>query len=235
MPDVGIDIFGTTDRGDRTQHNIRTDATGHYAIHVPDGTYRITASTRVQYNGRSYQLPLDPTDGIDSISQYSAEGLIKDFAWRISGPEPAGKDNPNIVSYYYGGYLKIRDDAQFELLRGGGNVIQPHEYPEGASVELKLTPKGPLLDGSKGEVQIVKFAASEIKDYAVWDVPLGDYTATVRLIEASGKATALHVATISEHSGPDRLQPLRSAPVVFLPHDELGGIGTYGVEFYILP
>ena len=231
LADVPISIYGTSNAGERVNFSTRTGADGRYSLPVPDGIYRIYGYYRMQYKGRNYSLPVWPVDNIDGVTHASKEGVVKDFIWKISGPSPFAKDDPNRVGNYYGGYADLGDEYYFQLMHG--DVFQAGTgIPSGTTIELTLKPDGPLFDGSAGQAIVYKIPSEELASWYIWDIPLGDYTATAQLIDRNGRKTPLRVSSISMANGGEQLSKRTSTPVVFMASAEGMPIG---VELYIMP
>jgi hypothetical protein len=197
--------------------------------------YEITAYVSAFYKERTYGLWLHPVDNINTPSQPSADGLVKDFVWLLSGPTPAAKKAPSSPYSYYGGIIHVGDEPEFMMFYRNGVLSDARKYPAGSKVRLELTPDGTLLDGSKGEVLTYDLDPGELGTSTVPDVPLGDYVATASLVDAKGRTTPLQVVTVlpGRNIG-DPITPADSAPVQFLP----SGMGSFGlslVSLYILP
>lgn len=231
LADVPMTIHGTSSAGERANFSTRTGPDGHYSLHVPDGTYRVYGYYMTQYKGRTYRLPVWPVDNVDGIAHYSRDGVVKDFVWKINGPSPFAKDDPNNAYYYYGGYADLGDLYHFEMMHGEA-PWHSHKFPAGSTIELTLKPDGPLMDGSAGQPIVFQIPPDQLTDWNLWDIPLGDYTASAQLIEKSGRKSPLRVAAVSQANGGEALPKLKSAPIVFLPTSETGIIG---VEIYIVP
>ncbi|HET6262724.1 MAG TPA: hypothetical protein VFG99_10880 [Chloroflexia bacterium] len=118
LADVPMTIHGTSSAGERANFSTRTGPDGHYSLHVPDGIYRVYGYYMTQYKGRTYRLPVWPVDNVDGIAHYSRDGVVKDFVWKINGPSPFAKDDPNNAYYYYGGYADLGDLYHFEMMHG---------------------------------------------------------------------------------------------------------------------
>lgn len=236
LTNANIVIRGTTLAGANTYFETQVDANGRYSQQTPNGLYQITAYTNVTYNDRTYGIWLDPTDGINTPSQGSTDGLVKDFVWRISGPTPAAKSKPNDPHSYYGGIIDLGDNAQFEINYNNGNLVEPHTYPVGSKILLTLTPTSPLIDGSAGKVLNFEIAPDDLTTNVLRDIPVGDYTAAATLLDASGtKFNSLLVATILPTGKiGEPVVPNYSAPVIFRPLS-VGDYGFQELPMFILP
>jgi hypothetical protein len=223
---------GSVTMGTNSYFEITPDAGGRYAQQVYDATWGVTAYVSTQYKGRSYNLWLHPVDEIDTPSQPSAAGLVKDFVWRVAGPRPAAKQNPDSPESYYGGTIDIGTDADFGLFSGGG-FIDPHQYPAGSQIRVELAPEGPLLDGSTGAVVTRDLVPGTLGQAVLRDIPLGDYRASATLVEAGGRTTPLRVAT--RLPGVFENPPPGDAAAIIFPPSQMGQYGTAMPALYILP
>jgi Carboxypeptidase regulatory-like domain len=133
-----------------------TDENGFYSIDVrePMGTWHMSAQLETQYQGENYTFSLHP----DNDNPFSGtDGAIRNFEWRLSGETPQG--------FYYGAVMWVYADfSDFSLL------VENME-----NVEITLTPDGPLIDGSTGEMIVHQGTYLE-------DIPVGRYTVTARYL-----------------------------------------------------
>jgi hypothetical protein len=235
LTNAHVTIWGTTGAGANTYFETAVDEAGYYAQPVPGGVYEIKAYAGIEYNDRFYNIWLHPADGIDTPSQDAAGGLTKDFVLRISGPKPAAKVAPNKPDSYYGGSMEVGSEGQFYMFYGNGQLVEPFDYPEGSVVRVELTPKGLLLDGSKGEIVTRDLTPEEVADGSIYDVPLGDYAVRADMIEADGVTTPLLVAS-SIPGGPygAKLVPGETARAEFVPN-RMGDYGFESMAFFIIP
>jgi len=143
---------------------------GEYAIAVPEGMYNTPAArVGVWYADRWYDLPLAATDGTREwpAQRNSKQGLVRDFVFRISGAKPGA--NAMEPDDYWGGTVHFD--------KGG-------DLGEIAKIEITLTPDGPLIDGSEGQALVFKrdLPWRKPQDHLLYDIPLGKYTATAKLM-----------------------------------------------------
>jgi hypothetical protein len=144
-----------------------------YALQIPDGMYNTPmARVGVWYGDRWYDLPLAATDGTREwpAQRNSKQGLVRDFVFRISGLRPGG--NTNEPEDYWGGTVHFD--------KGG-------DLGEFAKIEITLKPDGPLIDGSGGQTLLFKreLPWRKPQDHLLYDIPLGKYTATAKLLFGS--------------------------------------------------
>lgn len=127
-----------------------TDGEGKYAIKVPAGSWYAFAVREVEYHGKRYSFYLHP----DHSAGFGGEGAVRNFVWELSGvmPEP--------LSGHYGGLVTVDNF--------------PGVYIEAREINFVLTPVGPLIDGSQGEV--IRPKAQD--GYSINDIPIGHYRLT---------------------------------------------------------
>ena len=170
LRNVTVAIFGFSDKGEPVNKEVTVAGpAGEYEMDLPAGKYNTpTARIGVDYNGRSYVLPLAAADGTrEWTEQKSARtGMVRDFVWRISGPVPGG--DPTAASGYWGGSIHFDKGADL------GDV---------ATIDITLTPDGPLIDGSEGQPLSFerKLPWKRQEDHLLPNVPLGRYVATAQL------------------------------------------------------
>lgn len=152
-PVAGAEVFA-----DNTlYHNMnaigRTDAQGRYSIDLPRqelGTWVPGAYVKREFNGVNHEFRLYA----DNESPFSASsGAVRNFVWRLSGERGDGNIGKLVYIYITEG-VSIKD------------------------VEVTLTPKGPLADGSTGKPITRRVPTGRIEN-----VPVGRYTATARLVK----------------------------------------------------
>jgi hypothetical protein len=235
LTNARIVIRGTSGAGANTYFEAAVDEDGRYSQPVPAGVYEITAFAGIEYNGRFYKVWLHPKDGVDKPSQDVGNGLTKDFELRLSGPKPAAKMRPSHPDSYYGGAIQLGNEGQFYMFYGNGKLVDPFNYPEGAKVRVELTPNGPLLDGSQGEIITRDLTPEQVADGSIYDIPLGDYTARASMVEADEAIIPLKVVSLIP-GGPfgEKHEPAESAKVEFVP-SRMGEFGFEGMQLFILP
>lgn len=156
LPGAGVLITGTTfEQGQRTSFEATTDENGTYAVRVPDGRYEAKAWTDVTFNGAFFSRLLHPLSGTPSTQVDSTVGGNLDFQWRLTGLTAYSTPPGSSDTDFYG--------ASIDLSYCGlpANAYCSADYnsfpttpiaPEGSTVRLTLTPTGPLIDGTQGQV-----------------------------------------------------------------------------------
>ncbi|GHF45563.1 hypothetical protein HNQ07_002280 [Deinococcus metalli] len=139
-----------------------TDAQGRYTIALPRdqiGTWRAGGRVKTKYAGQWYDLSLVPDSGVAFATD---AGAVRHFTLRISGERPDGGEYGGKLYPYFGG--------------AGGDFDMDR-------VEFTLTPDGPLIDGSAGQV-----LKRHLDDTMVRDIPIGEYVVTARYVPDGGPA-----------------------------------------------
>ncbi|MGY1408266.1 MULTISPECIES: carboxypeptidase-like regulatory domain-containing protein [unclassified Luteimonas] len=131
---------------------------GSYRIKVQPGAWKADATFRKTYNGKTYALELDP----DHNDSFNEEGVVRNFTWKLEGRTPDNEYG------YYGGFIQLSTDIGF--------------YEDMETIELTLTPNGPLIDGSPGKTLRLRMGDHYWVDhYQIEDVPIGRYVVTATL------------------------------------------------------
>jgi hypothetical protein len=216
LRDVTVTVFGFSDKGEPVNKEVTVEGpAGEYEIELPPGKYNTpTARIGVEYNERWYVLPLAAADDSREWPEQrdSRKGLVRDFVWRISGPVPGG--DPLRESGHWGGTIHFDKGADLGDL---------------ATIEITLTPEGPLIDGSQGKPVTYerKLPWKRHEDHLLFDVPLGRYQATAKVLYGTRpKPLRLASYTIDpsrpEMPSPDRLPT--KVPVEFECHQPKPGV-----------
>lgn len=204
--------FGSSAKG-------KTDAKGYYEIPVPWGVARVwCAGHAMTYHGVRIAVPLHPADGeVDDFA--TKKGHVENMVlWTYGTVSEAGvSENPTFSGNYYGASFSIG-----YTLREGKNDLfaSPGSLNEGAEIEVKLTPEGPLLDGSRGETLLLRKKLTDTSFFQVNNVPIGRYRIEVRMVnDGEGNSGPLRLRDNSRHLGKGGLEPKESengvATVVF--------------------
>ena len=189
---VKIAVTGVSTAGEKVSYQPRTDAQGRYSQQVAAGTYGATATVTTTYNGKQYTISLDPADGDPTRTYDTAQGVVKDFVWKTSGLIAGRAPSTSTASNYYGLALTVEEFGY------GANRIYT-KYPKD-SIRLTLTPRGPLIDGSTGQAVNRQIQVTDIGTYRALliDIPLGSYTVTATLVEATGTTRPLLVGNTAD-------------------------------------
>lgn len=159
---AGVLIHGTTfAQGQRTTFEAVTGPDGTYAVRVPDGRYSAKAWIDVDFLGHRFSRLLHPLSGSYETEVDSTEGGTLDFQWRLSGLAADSAPSSTDPTDFYGAsielsYCGLPADAYCDF-RYEAFPERPIA-PEGSTVTVTLTPTGPRLDGSAGELIARSFA-----------------------------------------------------------------------------
>ena len=202
LSNVTIKVVGYSTNGEvvRKEKVIKGPAS-EYDIEVPDGKYDTpTARIALEYNDRWYDLPLAAADGTREWNEQhdSSQGLVRDFVWKISGRSPYG--GANEPGGYWGGTV------MFDI----GALVGDF-----ASMEVTLTPNGPLIDGSEGKPLSFqrKLPWSKKEDHYLFDVPIGRYTATARVLFGSSPKPMRLVCYTIDPTNPTEIRTPDKMPI----------------------
>lgn len=152
----------------------RTSADGRYTVRgLPVGlSHQVKAWAEVAYHDRAYCVRLGMPNESDYDAFVPATTVVRDFRWQLTGRIP---------------------DAPANVF-GAGIDVDTWDVvgiQTGDEIEVRLTPQGPLVDGSEGSelTRVVRFGSN----LAIHDVPQGVYTAAATLVR-NGARTPLQVA-----------------------------------------
>lgn len=122
---------------------------GYYRLELPNEStsYRMGGSLERSFEEQTYLFDVDP---IDSSPFAASTGAIRDFVWTQMGGDI------ELYSFEYS-YPYDENAPEFDLI----------------DVELTLTPIGPIIDGSMGEV--IKQTGEYNDGIRLKDVPIGRY------------------------------------------------------------
>ncbi|AXY73532.1 carboxypeptidase regulatory-like domain-containing protein [Paraflavitalea soli] len=137
---------------------------GTYRIKLFTGSWQAYAEMNVTYQGKTYKIDLHP----DNAQGFGGDGAIRNFQWKLTG------DKSVPLTGDYGGTIIL--DKQF------GSSIYDSE-----NIEFTLTPTGPLIDGSTGQVIKMKHGQPSTNNYGkLVDIPIGYYTMTAVYQSSTG-------------------------------------------------
>ncbi|HEX8237128.1 MAG TPA: hypothetical protein VF600_14315 [Abditibacteriaceae bacterium] len=185
-----------------SSQSVRTDARGYYEIKPMYGGCTVrSAGYTTSYRGKLYALPLHPVDGqIDSID---TNGEIENFVLLTYGPVSAAKadDNPEYTGAYYGAAFTFGYST-----REATDSLAPRSHLLlDSTVEVTLTPDGPLLDGSKGRVLVIRKKITPRGYFPINDIPIGRYKIKVALVSEEGRP--LKISEIVRVTGREAMTP----------------------------
>lgn len=183
-----ISVIGTTSRGDTTSRDVFTDNTGTYRAKMPDGAYAAKwAFAHIHYNDRDALFALDAPDPRLLADQDISSGPVVPFVFKISGITSAHRD-PNSWDSYYGQAITMYGDSN---------------CPDKKTIQLTLTPDGPLADGSQGKTLVM----SQSQWAPFKDIPLGIYEASIQVTDGNGRVIPSRIG----HWQADWSQSVRAA------------------------
>jgi len=178
---------------------------GRYSIKVPPGAYRVSGYVTYHYHGNIYNFDMylenEPAHhdysglGLDKLGR----GLVRNFRLSMTGKKPGADEGYEEGYYdaYTGGLIKI-DPEEVEYTIGGPNPPNlVAEYPADSKIEMTLVPQGPLVDRTTGSTVVQSI---RLGDYGKWfsclrAIPVGQYSATARLVTPDGESIPLRLAT----------------------------------------
>jgi hypothetical protein len=184
----------------------RTGADGRYTVRglAAGLSHQAWAWHEVEYGSRSYCVRL----AMPNVGDYGAfvpgAGAVRDFRWQLTGRIPDAGNN------HFG--------ATVSLALGSEHFFEP-VLEDGDDVEVRLTPEGPLVDGSEGSVvtRTVRFSNSGW-DSRLLDIPHGIYTAQATRVRG-GVRTALRVGRLGAN------RPAATTTVAWEPEHSPGSCG----------
>ncbi len=179
-----------------TPRSSTTNADGRYVVDgfIEQFTYKAFGWLPMTYRGKDFCLRLAPEQASGYEPFLARDGAVRDFRWRLQGRMEDSTFNPNEDGAYYGGTLRIFPEFADDDYTG--------------SIELQLTPTGPLIDGSQGQPLTRTVELSGLH-YAL-DIPVGPYTVTAARIKPGGARTAARV-------GPDSSSAASESTLEFSP------------------
>jgi Carboxypeptidase regulatory-like domain len=188
-----------------------TGPDGRYAFsELLRATYRADAWVKVPYAGGSVCQRLAMPKPGDYNSFPVSGGAVRDFRWQLTG-------KIGFTDSYFGASIRIWD--------------LDNTLGDARSVVFKLTPVGPLIDGSPGTV-IVKEAVLDYpsSDDGLDDLPLGTYKMTAIMVGKDGRKSPLLAAPLgSETFRPEIDLVWRAEPRCGFGSDS--GVAPFGVSF----
>ena len=239
----GGSIYGYSAKsGQNVTANI-DGADGKYRTDVGPGQFATRAWTDVEYNGRPYRIDLHPVDGKGGLTkQDAAPGLTKNFVWRLDGFR-AGADARGDDRYYshFGGSINLNPEGHgvvyWQTIKRDYSHPSEPPIPADATVELTLTPDGPLIDGSTGKPLVLKLRGADIHGYMdriTRGIPIGRYKATARATLADGTSKPLRVTPYYTFKEKDAPEPAATAVLEFVqskpPSDNVNGVDEINVH-----
>lgn len=169
-PLPGVDVYAHDSMRNFSYVFGKSDEKGHYRIELdPDlvTSYWVRADLKREWDGQQWTIPLVPNTR-DPFPV--AAGAIRNFDWKLRATSPSDNAFINV-----GG-------AVYALSRWGEGEVDV------SRVELQLKPKGPLIDGSEGEVITARADSETLRS-----IPIGRYTVTARQVGDTPRPVHLRV------------------------------------------
>jgi hypothetical protein len=183
-----IGVRSTSAGGFYSGASAKTDAKGYYEVQAPWGAAHFyAAGYTIDWGEGRAALGLHPADG--EASQFAtANGLVENWVlvhYGI-GDRDKASEQPHYSGNYYGGSFTV----SYSVADSRPIFANDYSLPDGSEIELTLTPEGPLLDGSKGRVFVLRrpVTSSTASLFYVNNIPLGQYKLQARLIQGGSKA-----------------------------------------------
>lgn len=233
----GGSIYGYSLKSGQSQSLNIDGASGQYRVNTGPGQFSARAWVDVNYNGHPYRIDLHPVDGETVLHKYdTTNGVVKNFVWKLDGYRPGNDERDENRNYgFYGGSIMLYAEGngaqyQADVLSNYSAKAEPKIPPE-STVEVTLTPDGPLIDGSQGKPVVLKSKPSDIHNYMdrlTRGIPIARYKATAREITADGQTKPLRVVRYDSFKRTKPIGPDSSIVVEFLqrnaPSDNVNGV-----------
>lgn len=169
---------------------------GTYSIKLGSGLYGVSARIETEFDGRLFKFDLAAVNGkgLEDREDVS-DGIVRDFVWKMSGARHGRDPNSTTESRMYamhGGVVRIDMHSAAEVQNRQITMRPLRDDFPGADVEITLTPKGKVIDGSDGRVITERLKTDQSGTiYAVIrEIPIGVYDVTAKL----GDGTPLRVS-----------------------------------------
>jgi hypothetical protein len=198
---------------------------GVFHVNTGPGQFSSRAWTDVEYNGRNYRIDLRPVDGKSVLAtQDTTNGVVKDFVWQLGGFRPGFDERTDDRFYsHHGGSVMLYAEGngaayQEAVLRNYSAKAEP-KIPVDSTVEVTLTPDGPMIDGSAGKPVVLKSKPADVRGYMnrlTRGIPIGKYKATARELTASGETKPLRVVQSDTFGKTTPVGPAESITVEFI-------------------
>lgn len=185
-----IFVNGVSGPGERVGFTPIVKPDGSYVQKLPEGIYHMPyGRITVKFENQQYTLNLEPVD--PTGDRESADGIVQNFVWKLTGAKPDINADVNNHTHWYG--LSLRSD--FSTWRNDINAAPPVP-PAGSKVIYTLKPLSTLIDGSEAETLTIEreWRANEITPIdALNDLPPANYeiTGVLQLPDGSSKPLLL--------------------------------------------
>ncbi|NJM53156.1 MAG: carboxypeptidase regulatory-like domain-containing protein [Blastocatellia bacterium] len=191
----------------------KTDANGYYEITLPKGSAEIyNAGYQIAWGNDVAAISLHPADGkLDSF--VTANGAVENFvflSYGVTSNENLQK-NPHLPSTFYGGAINL---SWYSAEDDDGNA-PPFAVKEGTALEVTLTPEGKMLDGSAGQIIVIRKTLGISGAFRIHNIPLGRYRIKVT---ANGKPLKIKDNKGSGQSfGMKPVETIGTGSILFIP------------------
>lgn len=156
----------------------RTDAQGYYRsteLNAAVAPYKAQAYKMIDYHGEMTCVRMGGETSQDFDVFNPKAGAVRNFRWKMTGPAEGGYDNQR-----WGGDLRFYRDPE----------TSPEDFVGwDETIEVKLVPNGPLIDGSEGQELNYSVPAGA----GIPDVPVGRYDVTAVVVKTDGTRTPLRL------------------------------------------
>lgn len=158
----GVDVSTAPRRG-------TTNAEGRYTVDgmIEQLGYKAYGWLPLNYRGKDFCLLLEHENPSQDGPFIARDGAVRNFRWKLQGRISDSTADPETDSAWFGGGMRL-----FPELADG-------DYTN--SIELQLTPTGPLIDGSQG--QPLTRTVDLTKAHFAVDIPVGPYKITATLLK----------------------------------------------------
>jgi hypothetical protein len=192
--------------GASTSAQGKTDAKGYYEIKVPFGVASFyNAGYAIEYGEGIAPLGLYPADGnLDDFA--TPQGYVKNWVLLPYGIADRAdlQTNAKDANNYFGGQVVINFDGP------NSPYGESRSFPEGATLEVTLTPREPLINGSQGPTfvfhKVVREGAE--KRFYINNIPLSRYRISGRALQNNRTLYPLRF----QETGPYRSKGFGLAP-----------------------
>ena len=221
----GGSISGYSLRSGQSQTVTFEGANGTFHVNTGPGQFSSRAWTDVEYNGRNYRIDLRPVDGKSVLAtQDTTNGVVKDFVWQLGGFRPGSDERTDDRFYsHHGGsvmlYAEGNGAAYHESVERNYQAKPEPKIPADSTIEVTLTPDGPLIDGSEGKPVVLKTKPADVRGYMnrlTRGIPIGRYKATARELTATGETKPLRVVQYDTFGKTKPVGPAESITVEFI-------------------
>jgi len=142
--DITVVITGVSEAGERIEYTPIVK-NGQYKQKLVPGQFRFGRSAvTVRFEGKEFQLTLEPVGKVWSKSQDAAVGIVQDFVWKPTGQTETygAKADPNNHTHWYGMNVGMRFSTYREDIQAS-----PPRPSAGTKLTFTLTPISTSIDG----------------------------------------------------------------------------------------